>query len=170
MISEKQKFCVTFWLLISTPVIHSVFNKQQIRGIKSTTVYRSSNPDPEPSLNQEVLIHSFSTYAMIWTTLILWYLHVNDVQNEKQAKSERLTLNLERAWSFELLPLDVLESARVTEEKMPSSLIQREEQRFGFLFGKSGFLWRVSQVSFSLLIVLSFQKPAPWTCDGAKYL
>ena len=59
---------------------------------------------------------------------------------KKQAKSERLTLNLERAWSFEWLPLDVLESARVTEEKMSISLIQREEQRFSFLFGKSGFL------------------------------
>ena len=44
------------------------------------------------------------------------------------------------AWSFELLPLDVLESARVTEEEVPSSLIQKEEQRFGFLFGIYGFL------------------------------
>ena len=52
------------------------------------------------------------------------------------------------AWSFELLPLDVLESARVTEEEVPSSLIQKEEQRFGFLFGISGFLRRVLQISF----------------------
>ena len=86
---------------------------------------------------------------------ILWYWYVNDVQNEKQAKSERLTLNLKRAWSFELLPLDVLKLARVTEEKMPSSLIQREEQRFVFVYEKSGFLWRFHNFLFSLLANIS---------------
>ena len=57
----------------------------------STTNHRSSNPKSEPSIILEVLIHSFSIHTMICTTLILWYLHVNDVQNEKQVKSERLT-------------------------------------------------------------------------------
>ena len=85
----------------------------------------------------------------------------NDVLNEKDAKSERLTLNLERAWSFELLPLDVLESARVTEEEVPSSLIQKEEQRFGFLFGISGFFMKVS-TSFSLpFLPISLPQSAP---------
>ena len=53
------------------------------------------------------------------------------------------------AWSFELLPLDVLESARVTEKEVPSSLIPKEEQRFGFLFGISGFFYEGFNFLFS---------------------
>ena len=59
---------------------------------------------------------------------------------------------------LELLPSNVLESARATGEKMPSSLIQREEQRFCFLFGNSGFFTKVSQFFFSLFLQFSLSK------------
>ena len=86
---------------------------------------------------------------MICTTLILWYLHVNDVQNEKQAKSERLTLNLGRAWSFELLPLDVLSQQEKRKRKCQALWFKRKNKGFGFLFGISGFFMKVSDFLFS---------------------
>ena len=68
MVSEKQKFCVTFQIFSHiNQHIDNLLSYQQTENQKdkSTTVYRNYNPDPEPSLNQEVLIHNFSTYAMI---------------------------------------------------------------------------------------------------------
>ena len=54
MVNEKQKFCVTFQLF---PYINhhndNLFSFQQTANQKdkSTTIYRSFDPDPDPSLN-----------------------------------------------------------------------------------------------------------------------
>ena len=96
----------------------------------------------------------------------------NDALNEKRAKSERLTLNLERAWSFELLPLNVLGFARTGNTNVKFFVSKGKTKVWFsvweiwiFMKGFTGFFF---SLFFSVyLIILSFksqplpQSPAP---------
>ena len=104
----------------------------------------------------------------------------NDVLNEKMQSQKDLPWIWRVCLELELLPSDVLELARITEEKMLSSLIQREEQRFWFSVWGLKIFTKVSQFSFlSFGNSLSPFKSQPhesvmeqliyrWTCCGFR--
>ena len=127
---EQRSFVLysnSFLMLISTSTIYSVLNKQQIRRIKA-----------QQFIEVLILILSLALIKKFWSTVFLlmqWYgqhqyydIYIfNDVLNEKMQSQKDLPWIWSVCLELELLPSDVLESARATEEKMPSSLIQREE-------------------------------------------
>ena len=89
---------------------------------------------------------------MICTTLILWYLHVNDVQNEKQGKSERLTWDVLGALSGCLWMFWVSKRDRTMVVFFDS---KRRNKRFCFGFAK------VFPVSSSLFLTILSLKASP---------
>ena len=101
----------------------------------------------------------------------------NDVLNEKMQSQGDLPWTWSMCLGLELLPSDILESARETKEKIPSSFTSREEQGFWFSVRVFWIFYEGFTILFSLFWQFSLSKSQPlesmidkliyrWICCG----